>query len=38
MASLPDTRKTPVAGLLGADLYVATGSFRIATLRGRLLP
>jgi N-acetylneuraminic acid mutarotase len=38
MTSLPDTRKTPVAGLLGADLYVATGSFRTATLRGRLLP
>ncbi len=38
MSSLPDTRKTPVAGLLGAELYVATGSFRTATLRGRLLP
>jgi len=38
MGVLPDTRKTPVAGLLGTELYVATGSFRTATLRGRLSP
>jgi len=33
-----EPRKTPVAGLIGAELYVATGSFRTATLRGRLAP
>ncbi len=38
LPALPVGRKSPVAGLIGGDLYVATGSFRLPTLKGRLSP
>jgi len=38
LPALPQGRKSPVAGLIGGDLYVATGSFKTPTLKGRLLP
>jgi hypothetical protein len=38
LPKLPQGRKTPVADIIGNDLYVATGSFRLSTLRGRFQP
>jgi N-acetylneuraminic acid mutarotase len=38
LPSLPQGRKTPVADFIDGDLYVATGSFRLPTLRGRFQP
>jgi hypothetical protein len=38
LPSLPQGRKTPVADIIAGDLYVATGSFRLTTLRGRFQP
>jgi hypothetical protein len=35
---LPEGRKTPVADLVDGNLYVATGSFKLPTLRGRFTP
>jgi len=38
LPGLPEGRKTPVADLIDGHLYVATGSFLLPTLRGRLTP
>lgn len=38
LPGLPVGRKSAVAGLIGGDLYVATGSFKSPTLKGRFSP